>query len=106
MVKEPVIWRHVGALDDIPRQRARTVATPHGAFVAFRTLDDRLIARDDRCPHKGGVMAQGIVHGPSVTCPLHSWVIDLADCKAMDPDEGCVEAIWLEERRILLGIGS
>jgi len=107
MVKEPHIWRDAGALDDIPRQGARTVATPHGAVAEFRTLDNCLIARGDNCPHKDDVLSQGTVHGRSVTCPLHSWVIDLTDGKAMDPDEGCVEviAVWLEGRRILLAIG-
>jgi len=107
-MREPNIWRDFGALDDIPRQGACTVATPRGAFVAFRTLDNRLIARDDKCPHKGSVLSQGIVHGRSVICPLHNWMIDLTDGKAMDPDEGCVGviAVRLEGRPILLAIGS
>ena len=29
------------------------------------------------CPHKGGPLSEGIVHGQSVTCPLHNWVFDL-----------------------------
>jgi nitrite reductase (NADH) small subunit len=108
MVDEPHIWREVGALDDIPRQGARAVATPDGVIAVFRTLDDRLFALDDKCPHKGGVLSQGIVHGRAVTCPLHNWVIDLADGKAVEPDEGCVQviAVRLEGRRILLAVRS
>ncbi len=105
MADESVIaWRDVGTIDDIPRQGARSIATPRGAIAVFRTLDDRVFALDDRCPHKGGVLSQGIVHGQSVTCPLHNWVIDLADGKAAEPDEGCVQVvpIRLEGRRILL----
>ena len=97
-------WRDVGPLDDIPRQGARTVATSRGAVAVFRTLDDRVFALDDRCPHKGGTLSQGIVHGSSVTCPLHNWVISLTDGKAAEPDEGCVHVVQvrLEGRRILL----
>ena len=36
----------------------------------------------DRCPHKGGPLSQGIVHGRAVTCPLHDWMIDLATGEA------------------------
>jgi nitrite reductase (NADH) small subunit len=100
-----VAWRDVGLLDDIPRQGARTVATSHGPVAIFRTHDDRVFALDDACPHKGGKLSQGIVYGHSVTCPLHNWVIGLADGRAAQPDEGCVRArpIRLEGRRILLG---
>jgi len=28
------------------------------------------------------------VHGRSVTCPLHNWVIDLTAGEALAPDEG------------------
>jgi nitrite reductase (NADH) small subunit len=98
------VWRDIGALDDIPRQGARTVAMPHGAVAVFRTLDDRVFALNDHCPHKGGKLSQGIVHGESVTCPLHNWVIGLADGKAAEPDEGCahVVPVKLQGQRILL----
>lgn len=105
MTDESIIaWRDVGLIDDIPRQGARTVATPRGSVAVFRTLDDRVFALNDKCPHKGGVLSQGIVHGQSVTCPLHNWVIDLADGKVAEPDEGCVQVVLirLEGRRILL----
>ncbi len=43
----------------------------------------------DRCPHKGGPLSQGIVHGNKVACPLHGWNIRLEDGCAVAPDEGC-----------------
>jgi nitrite reductase (NADH) small subunit len=106
MGEEMHIWHEVGALDDIPRQGARTVATSRGVVAVFRTLDDLIFALDDKCPHKAGVLSQGIVHGRSVTCPLHNWVINLTDGKAADPDEGCVQviAVKLEGQRVLLAV--
>jgi nitrite reductase (NADH) small subunit len=99
-----MVWRDVGLLDDIPRQGARTVTAPRGTIAVFRTLDDLVFALDDRCPHKGGTLSQGIVHGASVTCPLHNWVICLVNGQAVEPDEGCVHVVpvRLEGRRILL----
>ncbi|MGA3398595.1 MAG: nitrite reductase small subunit NirD [Acetobacteraceae bacterium] len=99
-------WQDVGMLDEIPRQGARTVATPHGAVAVFRTQDDQVFALADRCPHKGGTLSHGIVHGHAVTCPLHNWVIDLADGRAAEPDEGCVRhfAVRLDGRRIQLAV--
>ena len=99
-------WLDIGTLDDIPRQGARTVTTRQGDIAVFRTLSDEIFALDDRCPHKGGPLSQGIVHGRSVTCPLHSWVIDLASGEAAAPDHGCARriAVKLTEGRLLLGL--
>ena len=99
-------WLDIGTLDDIPRQGARTVTTPRGDIAVFRTLGDEIFALDDRCPHRGGPLSQGIVHGRSVTCPLHNWVIDLASGEAAAPDHGCVKRIpvKLAEGRLLLGM--
>ena len=67
----------IGQLSDIPRQGARCVVTPGGRIAVFRTAEDRVFALEDRCPHKGGPLSQGIVHGSAVTCPLHDMVISL-----------------------------
>lgn len=85
-------WIDVGGLDDIPRRGARVVKTRRGDVAVFRTATDTIFAIDDRCPHRGGPLSQGIVHGEAVACPLHNWVIDLASGKALGADEGCVRS--------------
>lgn len=99
----------IAALDDIPPQGARVVRTPHGCVAVFRTADDRVFALDDRCPHKGGPLSEGIVHGTQVTCPLHNWVFDMATGQAQGADEGRVVThpvrvqggrIWLDARAL------
>ncbi|NQV82591.1 MAG: nitrite reductase small subunit NirD [Rhodospirillales bacterium] len=81
-------WIDIGTLDDIPRLGARVVRAPGGDIAVFRTADDRVFALHDQCPHKGGPLSQGIVHGGQVTCPLHNWKIELATGEAAEPDEG------------------
>lgn len=94
----------IAALEDIPRQGARVVKTAQGCIAVFRTADDQVFAIDDRCPHKGGPLSEGIVHGTSVTCPLHAMVFDLATGLAMGPDDGRVPAfdVRVEDGRVLL----
>ena len=82
-------WIPAGRLEDIPRQGARVLAAPGGAIALFRTVDDEVFALADRCPHKGGPLSQGIVHGRKVACPLHDWKISLDTGIAVAPDEGC-----------------
>ncbi len=85
---QAVDWLEVGALEDIPPLGARVVRTPRGDVAVFRNGNDEVFALEDRCPHRGGPLSQGIVHGRSVTCPLHSWCIALTDGGALPPDEG------------------
>ncbi|MGD9785892.1 MAG: nitrite reductase small subunit NirD [Hyphomicrobiaceae bacterium] len=97
-------WIEIGALDDIPRQGARVLKTGIGCIAVFRTADDEVFALDDKCPHKGGPLSQGIVHGSSVTCPLHNWVIALDTGSAQGADEGQVKTfpVRVEQGRILI----
>jgi nitrite reductase (NADH) small subunit len=97
-------WIEVGTVGEIPRMGARVVVTPRGNVAVFRTAGDQIFALDDRCPHKGGPLSQGIVHGVSVTCPLHNWVISLDTGEAAAPDEGCVRTLPVQRDgdRILL----
>ncbi len=82
-------WSEVVALEDIPQLGSRVIKTDTMNIAVFRTAKDEVFAMKDECPHKKGPLSQGIVHGASVTCPLHSWKIDLASGQALGPDEGC-----------------
>jgi nitrite reductase (NADH) small subunit len=99
-------WIAVGRLEDIPRLGARVIRTAKGDIAVFRTAEDRVFALDDRCPHKGGPLSQGIVHGDRVTCPLHNWMIELCDGRAIAPDEGCTATypVRVEEGLVFLNL--
>ena len=99
-------WVDVGATDDVPPLGTRRVEAPGGEIAVFRTATDGFFALDNRCPHKGGPLSEGIVHGESVTCPLHNLVLSLLTGSADDPEEGCARThpVRLEGDRILLGL--
>lgn len=87
-------WLDIGWLKEIPVRGSRTVQVKGGEDIAiFRTGDNRLYALRDRCPHKGGRLSQGIVHGGAVTCPLHNWRIALSSGEALGEDTGCTPTI-------------
>ena len=86
-------WIAVGSVNDIPSRGARCVQTPRGKIGVYRVADGRVFALEDHCPHRGGPLSQGIVHGTSVTCPLHNWVISLETGSAQGADEGSVKTI-------------
>jgi nitrite reductase (NADH) small subunit len=104
MTIQEELWVDVGHIDDVPLRGARVVETPRGGLAIFKTSDGALFALWDRCPHKGGPLSQGIVHGRSVTCPLHNWVVGLETGEVQGPDKGCVRKVTVrqEDGRILL----
>jgi nitrite reductase (NADH) small subunit len=107
MTVETCAWHAVCQLNDIPKQGARIVARPGQIDIAvFRTQDDSVFAVEDRCPHKGGPLSAGLVHGNAVACPLHNWTIDLASGDAVAPDSGCVRryGVRLEGQQIWLAL--
>ena len=75
-------WIRVATCDQIPPRQGRSVSIGDRQLAIFN-LGDRFFATDNRCPHKGGPLCDGIVTGTSVVCPLHTWKINLV--------HGCVE---------------
>lgn len=97
-------WLDIGHIDDIPLRGARIVKTAMGCIAVFRTDVNEVFATSDRCPHKGGPLSEGIVHGRSVTCPLHNWVFSLETGMAQGADQGEIAtfAARVVDERILL----
>ncbi len=89
-MSEPT-WYDIGTVGDIPKRGARTLKHGGREIAVFRTADDHVFALENRCPHKGGPLSEGIVHGRKVACPLHNWVIDLESGHATGADHGCAE---------------
>lgn len=100
-------WFDIGPLDHIPRRGARTVRTPRREIAVFRTASDEIFALENRCPHRGGPLSEGIVHGRKIACPLHNWIIDLESGAATGADEGCARSfpVKIEKGRIYLEMG-
>jgi len=98
----------IGHIDDIPQRGARCVNTAFGRIAVFRTAEDEVFAIDDRCPHKGGPLSEGMVHGRAVTCPLHNMVISLESGTALGADEGEVQTypVRVENGRISIALSA
>ncbi|HBO5727136.1 nitrite reductase small subunit NirD [Pseudomonas aeruginosa] len=101
-------WLDICALDEINPLGSRVVAGPKGDIAIFRAADDQVFALDDRCPHKGGPLSQGLIYGRRVACPLHNWQIELESGEAVAPDQGCAHRhpVRVENGRVLLGLDS
>ncbi|HGN1503927.1 TPA: nitrite reductase small subunit NirD [Pseudomonas aeruginosa] len=101
-------WLDICSLDEINPLGSRVVAGPKGDIAIFRAADDQAFALNDRCPHKGGPLSQGLIYGKRVACPLHNWQIELESGEAVAPDQGCAHRhpVRVENGRVLLGLDS
>jgi nitrite reductase (NADH) small subunit len=69
-------WTRVTPTENIPPLEGRSVSIS-GQDVAIFNLNGRFVTIENRCPHKGGPLCDGIVSGTTVVCPLHGWRFDL-----------------------------
>ena len=84
-------WYRVADTNVIPPKEGRRVQ--FGDFeIALFNLKDEYRAVDNRCPHKAGPLADGIVAGRAVFCPLHNWKINLENGCALSGGTGKVKA--------------
>ena len=100
-------WKTICPLEDIPKLGSRVVRQLAGGDIAiFRTAENEVFALHDKCPHKGGPLSQGLVHGKRVTCPLHAWNIELNSGEAIAPDHGRCSTfqVKVEDGLVLLSV--
>ena len=85
-------WVRIAYCKDIPLREGRAVRV-NGREIAIFNLGDRFVAMDNRCPHRGGPLADGIVSGTTVVCPLHAWKFSVETGAGVSaPSQGsCVE---------------
>jgi nitrite reductase (NADH) small subunit len=90
------VW--IGNLLDLPQKLGKTVWIGDMEIAVFKLENGDIRAIENRCPHKGGVLAEGIVSGEYVFCPMHDWKISVIDGKVQAPDLGCVKSYQVEVR--------
>jgi nitrite reductase (NADH) small subunit len=79
-------WIRVTRVENIPLREGRAVQID-GHDIALFNLGDRFLAVENKCPHRGGPLADGIVSGTTVACPLHAWRIDLNSGEILNQPE-------------------
>jgi nitrite reductase (NADH) small subunit len=90
-------WIRITPAENIPLRQGRAVDIG-GEEIAIFNLGERFLAVSNRCPHRGGPLADGIVSGESVVCPLHTWKICLTTGEVRRPQDmaACVRSYPVE----------
>jgi nitrite reductase (NADH) small subunit len=82
--------RHIrlGELASIPEGEGRTFDIGSANVAVFRSRGGHLFATQAECPHRGGPLADGLVGGTTLICPLHEWTFDLMSGMAIQGECG------------------
>ncbi|WP_102348384.1 nitrite reductase small subunit NirD [Bacillus sp. Marseille-P3661] len=86
----------VGTLIELPKEIGKTIRIGSHNIAVFRLANNKVRAIENKCPHRGGVLAEGMVSGEHVFCPMHDWKICMTDGKVQEPDTGCVNTYQVE----------
>ena len=87
---------HLGPVEKISPGQGRCFAVNGELITVFRQRDGKLFASQDRCPHKGGPLSEGVVGGGKVICPLHAHKFDLCTGQGSEAGE-CIKTYAVSE---------
>ena len=85
-------WIRITPTENVPPREGRAVRLGKLSLAVFNT-GDRFLAVENRCPHSGGPLADGIVGGATVTCPLHNWRVCLETGSVTKPCDSGVPSV-------------
>jgi methionine sulfoxide reductase heme-binding subunit len=81
-------WLRVGAVQDIPENRARIVEPEGAERIAVFRYDGKVAAVSNVCRHQGAPLGEGRVIDGCITCPWHGY--------QYRPEDGCSPAPFTE----------
>lgn len=78
----------IGRVEQIPMGEGRNFDVAGRLVAVFRTRADQVFATQALCPHRQGPLADGMVGGTVVVCPLHDRSYDMTTGRELSGDCG------------------
>jgi nitrite reductase (NADH) small subunit len=103
------VWTKVCGQAELPCPGVRAGRLGEIDVAVFRLADGRLLAIEDRCPHRGARLSAGVVYeGDKVACLDHGWSIRLSDGGVEPPEHGCVRTypVKAEDGAVFVLLGA
>ena len=76
--------RQVASVNDVPPGERIVVEVGSKKIVLFN-IDGKFYAIDNTCPHRGGPLGEGSLHGTAVNCPWHGAQFDVTSGQVLGP---------------------
>jgi nitrite reductase (NADH) small subunit len=68
----------LGPIDRIPKGEGRQVVVGNRCLAVFRARTGDVYATQATCPHREGLLSEGLLGGSTVVCPMHGYRFDVA----------------------------
>lgn len=78
----------LGPVSQIPFGEGRAFQVGEQKIAVFRPRGGGVYATQAVCPHRGGPLADGLVGGTTLVCPLHAWKFDLSSGEVLLGSQG------------------
>lgn len=98
----------IGHVSQIPLGEGRNFDVDGLVITVFRTRTGEVFATQPHCPHKQGPLADGLLGGTLLVCPLHDTTFELRTGAAVAGDY-CLRTYPVraaEDGRLMLGLVS
>ena len=77
----------LGSAEKVPLGQGFCFIVGGEEIAVFRQRDGKLFATQNRCPHRQGPLAEGLLGAGKVICPLHAHKFDLCTGEGPGPQE-------------------
>ena len=88
---------NVGDIGKVPLGQGFCFIAGREEIAVFRQRDGRLFATQNRCPHREGALAEGLLGAGKIICPLHAHVFDLSTGQGPVEKE-CITVFQVREK--------
>jgi len=95
-MSQKILMVNLGSINQIPLGQGQCFIVNGLEIAIFRPRGGGLCAMENRCPHRGGPLAEGIIGMDRVICPLHGHKFDLASGQGAEKHE-CVRTFKVRE---------
>ena len=72
-MKKNNILAHISEL----KENSSKIIFHKGMAIALFRIESGFYAIENRCPHRGGSLGDGMIDGNEISCPWHKWKFDI-----------------------------
>ena len=95
--KEKIYLLNLGPAEQIPLGQGSCFVFRGHDIAVFRSRKGNFFAVENRCPHRGGPLSEGVMGEDKIVCPLHAHKFDLTTGQGQEKHE-CVQTFRVRVR--------